>query len=89
MTAQRVKENKEVFTELSVGFLTFEDRARKQVKQNRQKTAMSSFTVGLRAKDSNRAIKIGYFHLSLENSLSGIIAAQNIVPVLILHWILQ
>ena len=45
MTAQRVKENKEVFTELSVGFLTFEDRARKQVKQNRQKTAMSSFTV--------------------------------------------
>ena len=42
---------------------------------------MRSLYCGLRAKNSNRPIKIGCFHLSLENSLSGIIAAQNIVPV--------
>ena len=44
MTAQRVEENKAVFAELSVGFLSLKT-ARKQVKQNRQKTAMSSLTV--------------------------------------------
>ena len=88
MTAQRVKENKAVFTELSVGFLKFEDRA--QTSQTRQtKYRHEQFYCGLRAKNSNRPIKIGYFHLNLENSLFGIIAAQNIVPVLILHWILQ
>ena len=44
------KDNKELFTEFSVGFLTFEDRARKQVKQNGQKTTMSSFRVVYRLK---------------------------------------
>ena len=39
------KENKELFTEFSAVFLSFKDCARKQVKQNGQKTAMSSFTV--------------------------------------------
>lgn len=88
MTAQRVEENKAVFAELSVGFLKFEDRA--QASQTKQtKDRHEQFNCGLRAKNSNRPIKIGYFHLSLENSLFGIIAAQNIVPVLILHWILQ
>ena len=88
MTAQRVKENKAVFTELSIGFLKFEDRAQgSQTKQTKDRH--EQFYCGLRAKNSNRPIKIGYFHLNLENSLFGIIAAQNIVPVLILHWILQ
>ena len=88
MTAQRVKENKAIFTELSIGFLKFEDRAQgSQTKQTKDRH--EQFYCGLRAKNSNRPIKIGYFHLSLENSLFGIIAAQNIVPVLILHWILQ
>ena len=88
MTAQRVEENKAVFAELSVGFLKFEDRA--QASQTKQtKVRHEQFYCGLRAKNSNRPIKIGYFHLNLENSLFGIIAAQNIVPVLILHWILQ
>ena len=88
MTAQRVKENKAVFTELSDGFLKFEDRA--QASQTKKtKDRHEQFYCGLRAKNSNRPIKIGYFHLSLENSLSGIIAAQDIVPVLIFHWILQ
>ena len=48
---------------------------------------MSSFTVIY--GHSNRSIKIRYFHLSLENSLSGIIAGQNIMPVLIHNWILH
>ena len=88
MTAQRVEENKAVFAELSVGFLKFEDRA--QASQTKQtKDRHEQFNCGLRAKNSNRPIKIGYFHLSLENSLFGIIAAQNIVPVLLIHWILQ
>ena len=88
MTAQRVKENKAVFTELSIGFLKFEDRAQgSQTKQTKDRH--EQFYSGLRAKNSNRPIKLGYFHLRLENSLSGIIAAQNIVPALILHWILQ
>ena len=88
MTAQRVKENNVLFTELSIGFLKFEDRA--QASQTKQtKDRLEQFYCGLRAKNSNRPIKIGYFHLSLENSLSGIIAAQDIVPVLIFHWILQ
>ena len=79
---------KAVFTELSVGFLKFEDRA--QTSQTKQtKEGHEQFYCGLRAKNSNRPIKIGYFYLSLENSLSGIIVEQNIVPVLILHWILQ
>ena len=43
------KDNKELFTEFSVGFLTFEDRARKQVKQNGQ-VSMSSFRVVYRLK---------------------------------------
>ena len=80
MTAQRVEDNKAVFAELSVGFLKFEDRA--QTSQTKQtKDRHEQFYCGLRAKNSNRPIKIRYFHLSLENSLSGIIAAQNIVPV--------
>ena len=88
MTAQRVEENKAVFAELFVRFLKFEDRA--QASQTKQtKDRHEQFNCGLRAKNSNRPIKIGYFHLSLENSLFGIIAAQDIVPVLILHWILQ
>ena len=88
MTAQRVEENKAVFAELSVGFLKFEDRA--QASQTKQtKDRHEQFNCGLRAKNSNRPIKIGYFHLNLENSLFGIIAAQNIVPVLLIHWILQ
>ena len=44
------KENKELFTAFSAVFLSFKDRARKQVKQNGQKTAMSSFTVVYRLK---------------------------------------
>ena len=84
MTAQKVNENNAVFTELSVGFLKFE--ARLQASQTKQtKDRHEQFYCSLRAKNSSRPIKIGYFHLSLENSLSGIIVAQNIVPVLILH----
>ena len=66
-----------VFTELSVGFLKFEDRA--QTSQTKQtKDHHEQFYLGLQAKNSNRPINIGYFHLSLENSLSGIIAGQNV-----------
>ena len=84
MTAQRVEDNKAVFAELSVGFLKFEDRA--QTSQTKQtKDRHEQLYCGLRAKNPNRPIKIGYFHLSLENSLSEIIAAQNIVPILIFH----
>ena len=62
MTAQRVEENKAVFAELSVGFLKFEDRA--QASQTKQtKDRHEQFYCGLRAKNSNRPIKIGYFHV--------------------------
>lgn len=62
------KKNRELLTELSFGFLTFEDLERKKVKQNRQKTAMSSFTVayGLKTQIDRKTV---YFHLSLKNSL--------------------
>lgn len=67
MTAQRVKENKAVFTELSIGFLKFEDRAQgSQTKQTKDRH--EQFYSGLRAKNSNRPIKIGYFHLSLKTA---------------------
>ena len=46
----RSKDNKELFTQFSVGFLTFKDRASKQVKQNGKKTAMGSFRVVYRLK---------------------------------------
>ena len=63
MTAQRVKENKAVFTELSIGFLKFEDRAQgSQTKQTKDRHEQFYRAVVYGLKTQIDATKIVYFY---------------------------